>query len=133
MPDQNLTARAEVLTRSVAALTISVQQLADSQAHVKKVMRWTVVGLILDLVLSLAAVALFNRQREANHRLADNTAHIEQVQTRTSDKVLCPLYALFIAFEPRAIDNPGFTPEERQERRQAYAVIHQGYDILGCH
>lgn len=130
--ERSLAARAEVLTRSVQTLSTSVAQLAESQARIKKVMRWTLIGLALDLVFTVVAGVLFNSQRLTNDRVAETNQRIEQVQNRTSNEVLCPLYRLFIAFEPRAVDNPAFSPEEREQRRAAYVVIHQGYDTLGC-
>lgn len=132
MPDPNLAARAEVLAGAVASLTDSVQRLAESQARIRKLAVTTAIGLLVDFILTVAGIVLFVNQRDINNRLVDANARIEAVQSRTSDQVLCPLYKLFIAFEPRAKDNPQFTPQERTERAHAYEVIHQGFATLGC-
>lgn len=139
MTDPNLAARAEALASTIAIqseavqrLSDSVRQLAASQDRIRKVQIATVLGLILDLSLTLVAALLFNNQRAVSDRLTDANRRIEQVQSRTSNEVLCPLYKTFIAFESRAKDSPLFTPEERAQRIRAYEVIHQGYDALGC-
>ncbi|HEX5525179.1 MAG TPA: hypothetical protein VFX53_17170 [Pedococcus sp.] len=125
MPDPNLTARAESLSRSVGNLAESVQALTVSQAHIKRVMTATVVGLILVLVLAVVSVFLIANQRAVNARLSE-------VQDRTSNQVLCPLYETFRTLENRAVTSTQITEEERQQRREAYAVINQGYAALGC-
>lgn len=133
MPEPELAARADLLTEAVTRLSDAVNALASNQERMKRALALTVVGLLLDFILTVAGILLFANQRDINHRLIDANGRLESVQLRTSDQVLCPLYKLFITFEPRAKDNPAFTPEERAERARAYEVIHQGYDTLGCH
>lgn len=139
MPERDLASRADALagtiadqSRRISVLSTSINDLAENQARIKKIVWATVAGLILDFVLTITAAFLLNSQRVTNQRLIEANDRIAAIQIRTSDRVLCPLYKTFIAFESRAKDSPQFTPEERAQRIKAYEVIHQGYDTLGC-
>lgn len=132
MPDPNLSQRAEGLTTAVGELSAAVTELAANQTRMKRVIYWTVSGLLLDLILTVVVSVLFSNQRETSDQIAHANSRIEEVQQRTSDEVLCPLYTVLLAFEPRSTTSPTLTEEERQSRLQAYEVVRRGYTVLGC-
>lgn len=73
------------------------------------------VGVLIYLVLALSA----------------NTTATENVQQRTSDSVLCPLYELFIEaskFPPP----PNYNTEQLKAREQWFVQIREGHALLGC-
>lgn len=65
--------------------------------------------------------------------LSGNTKELDDVQRRTSDKVLCPLYGAFLAAANNPVpDEIKNDPEQMGERAKAFAVIRQGYMELNC-
>lgn len=87
--------------------------------------RVVVVAACVAVILSLGAGAV----------TIVNLNRVDNVATRTSDDVLCPLYDVFLAS-----DTPATRERVRQEqgaealkvRDQAFKVIRQGYNTLGC-
>lgn len=125
--------RADRLAVVVAQLNDSVQGLAvrseRSEADItrsKRAIRWTAVGVVLDIVLTVVAALLFNDQRAASSRL---DAQQQQI-TRVQRDVLCPLYDLFLASynprSPQAKANPA-------KYEASFKTIREGVVVLECH
>lgn len=77
------------------------------------------------IIIAILAVTLVGLSR--------NTKEIDDVQRRTSDQVLCPLYGAFLAAANNPIpDNIKNDPAQLEERAKAFAVIRQGYMVLDC-
>lgn len=132
MPDRNLSQRAEGLTTAVSELSTVVGQLVAGHARMKHIQWWTVVGLLVDLVLTVVVGLVINNQHHVYDQISEANSRIETVQRRTSDEVLCPLYKVLLAFEPRSTTSPTLTDAERQARTEAYDVVRRGYAVLGC-
>lgn len=60
-----------------------------------------------------------------------SSTELEDVQRRTSDQVLCPLYGIFIQ-SAKNPPPPQYTAEQRAQRLEAIRVIEQGARTLGC-
>lgn len=97
----------------------------ESLRRNRNVLRVAIVGLALDLLLTIFGGYLFNEIR-------GNTTDIETVQTRTSVQVLCPLYQVFLNSIKANPHPPGLTPEQQKDRDDATITIQEGYDILQC-
>lgn len=120
MDENNLSARADQLVRAVADLSDSITDLMErTELSAHKIKRSrnfaqaTAVGLVLDVVLTVVIVFVFNRQQAVN-----------------SD-VLCPLYGVFIG----SLDNTrrtSMTPEQQARFDHAVSVVTHGADVLGC-
>lgn len=128
----HLANQAAQLTGAVTDLTTAIDHLARRQAHLRRVVLWTIAGLVVDVVLTVLVTVLYGQQQQASHRIADNTSRVQQVQDRTSNDVLCPLYKLFLDQEPIAVNNPALTPDQRNSLKAQFGVIHRGYDTLDC-
>jgi len=124
--------RADHLAAAVAQLNTSVQGLAQrtgrSEADIgrsKRAIRWTVVGVCLDIVLTIVAALLFNDQRATSARL---DAQQQQI-TRVQREVLCPLYALFLAsYDPQS-------PQAKAAPAKyaaSFKTIREGAAVLEC-
>jgi hypothetical protein len=80
----------------------------------KRWMRVVLASIALDLVLTAA--------------VGWNYYRIEAVQNRTSNEVLCPLYAIFLdSYHPER--QP---PERLAEYERSFDVIRKSHDVLGC-
>lgn len=122
---KDLTAQARVLADRVGALSTAVEQLDRRTNRSEKVVIAVIIGLLLDLVLSVTvAVVLL--------QLRDNDAQIAATQEReqhTRQDALCPLYSLILG---------SYNPESRPEgpARQTYIdqfkVMREAYDALDC-
>lgn len=94
--------------------------------------RWaTVVGIAFTGIVMVLGYALY--------RIDHNASKISDLQVRTSDRVLCPLYGLFIASiedaPPLAADRDGDGTVTRAEQKRydaAVAVILNGHETLEC-
>ncbi len=85
----------------------------------------TIIGLALDLGLTIAFGALF-------HQVSSNEHSIQAVQQRTSTEILCPLYEV-VAQSIKANPTPaGLTPAQAELRAHAATVIIEGLGKLGC-
>jgi hypothetical protein len=108
------------------ALGKAVNGLAVDQAgqlrRTQRILRWTVAGLIFDLLLTLVGGLLYLQ-------VQTNTARIQEVNARVNSQALCPLYEVFLRSY-----NPG-SPSAQQdpaEYDRNFAVIEQGAKALGC-
>lgn len=84
-----------------------------------------VIGLMLDLALTVGFGFLF-RQVDAN------THRVQDVQARTSSEILCPLYQVFALSIKVNPPPPNYTPEQLELRQHAADAIIAGLDKLGC-
>lgn len=81
-------------------------------------------GLLAMIVGVLIALA------SSNHKQANE---LQNVQQRTSDKVLCPLYGAFLAAANNPVpENIKNDPAQLREREEAFRIIRMGYAELGC-
>jgi hypothetical protein len=115
---RRLANEASALASKVSGLALSVDQLDRRTKRSERVLQMTVLGLVLDFILSLlVGFALLS---------ANQALHQEDV---VRSMVLCPLYARFLgnyAPDSRAAG------EDRQTYIDNYHVIQQGYGILNC-
>lgn len=127
MSEGELSRRATELSRVVADLGDSIAELTDRtegaeerQRRSRNVIRLVVVGVLLNIALSVAVFLNFR-----------NGAELSAAQERTSSQVLCPLYQILLgSHDPAARE--AMTPERRARYDEAFAVIQQGARILGC-
>lgn len=87
---------------------------------------------IIFIFTVLVFLLLSYRQEQATDRIEANAAKISDLQTRTSEEVLCPLYVIFL----ESLENPDpgdvDTPAERKQFAAYKVTIQDGYDKLGC-
>lgn len=62
----------------------------------------------------------------------DNTQHINELQSRTSSEVLCPLYGLLINSITANPEPTNLSQQQREFRQQAAQTFKKGYKDLGC-
>ncbi len=120
-----LVEQAAVLADSVDGLNLAVKQLERRTTKNTKIVTLTVLGLLLDLVLSvIVAFTLFNVISTAN-TLQGTIAEQDHIRTR----VLCPLYGLFLgSYRPES--RPA--GQDRQEYEVAFASLRTEYNELSC-
>lgn len=112
------------LTNS-GSLGATVSQLATRAelAERRSKRNWQVlIGIVVMSLIGLATTVV----------LIINTNRINEVQARTSNEVLCPLFALFVSgYDPKKRDALP-TKEQRDQYENAYGVLRRGYASLGC-
>lgn len=122
---KDLTAQAKVLADRVGGLSLAVEHLDRRTIRSEKVVAAVVVGLLLDLVLSVVVAVVLVQLNNSN-------AEITATQLReqhTRQDALCPLYSLILG---------SYRPESRPEGpdRQAYIdqfkVMREAYAALDC-
>lgn len=115
----------ERMARQLADQQEDLRKTQEAQSRQGKVNFWLAASLALDLVLSVVIGLGFVQ-------IDDNADHITEIQDRTSDRVLCPLYGVFLT----SIENPRpdqvDTPEEREAFAAAARTIRDGYSALDC-
>jgi hypothetical protein len=77
--DQDLTGAANELTDSVATLNHSVKELSRYSKRSRRLIYATILGLLLDLVLTVVVGLLFNNQQHVNDKLRHTQALIGDV------------------------------------------------------
>lgn len=137
-----LTAQAERLAGTVADLNARITTSEDTQTNLAKALKHNTSQETFNkamLVVASAFVLYAVIMGFVIYRVDTNANKIADLQTRTSDKVLCPLYSVFVA----SMDNAGplagdsnrdgkVTPAERERYENAVRVIREGYGILEC-
>jgi len=114
------------LQATVGQIAKSVNDLTDRQSKaivkVKKTGYLTAIGLALDLILTVVIFFL----ADANDRTSER---LEEVQARTSEEVLCPLYDLFLTSY-----NPNGPTAKRDPAgyERSMVTIEKGAVALGC-
>jgi hypothetical protein len=118
----NLTETAGELTQAVGTLTAEVQRLSKRAKRNVTLIRWTIAGLIMDVTLTLVVGVLF-------HLVQNNSHHIQNVQTKVGNQVLCPLYQIFLkSYDP----NSTTAKLDPKKYEQQFQVIRNSYKILEC-
>lgn len=121
-PSEVIAAGAEALERSVRDLTAEMK-VQNQRGKANR--RWiyvVVLGLIINAVIIGIMIAVIDG-------VQSNSDRIEQVQTRTSNNVLCPLYALILqSYNPNGptakVDPAGY--------EKTFQIIRTGYTTLEC-
>lgn len=91
-----------------------------------------ICAVMAGIALSVLSLFTVHYVSQTNQAVQDSQRKIQEIQDRTSNQVLCPLYSLLIKFEPRVTTNPAISEADRNSQKDLYVVIHQGYDQLGC-
>jgi hypothetical protein len=122
----------------VTNLVETVVKIQDRQRKAHRARNWIIGGIIVGLVAlaGLSGLAVYN------------AARIGALQDRTSDKVFCPLYKLFIDTQDRNDDghvtekekndaadsnqDGNTTDKERMRYDDQFQVIFDGYELLEC-
>lgn len=105
--------------------------LARTGRKSRKLIIVTMVGLGLDILLSIALVIVGSHVSSTSDQVKDSDAAVHAIQKRTSDEVLCPLYRIFIQAEKNP-PPPNLNAQQRAQRKEQFRTIHQGYNTLGC-
>jgi hypothetical protein len=105
-------------------VTIDELVRAKHRAHMRLFISFVV------MIVLFACLAFY--QEKQTREIDNNAKKIEEVQMRTSDEVLCPLYALLVNILQHPLPGRVDTPEERKANGDALSVILQGYNALDC-
>lgn len=120
----------ETLARALTDITTEVAEpisVLKKRARQMRLIIWTLVWLKL-LTLGTITVLFVTL-----NTVSDNQREIKDIQRRTSDEVLCPLYGAFLAAKDNPVpDNIKNDPKQRKEREDAFRIIDEGADALGC-
>jgi hypothetical protein len=127
-PDPKPVVAADEIDELIRAVNALAKQTAAARLSYRK-LRAMVVGLVVGLVLGVSGVVGLAFVAAHQQR---NSERITEVQQRTSNRVLCPLYKTLLSFETRSTTAPNLTATEKKDRTDAYAVIHDGYAVLEC-
>ncbi len=125
--------RIPVLVSTATRLMDQVEELAQESGHQlvdlakrsrtnRHIAVVAIVGLIVDVFLSLLLIAGYKQLDELTSRL--NTA-----QTTTRQRALCPLYQVFLSSQSDEARKQSPDPESYD---QAFKVIRRGYNALHC-
>lgn len=111
---------------SLATLAESVDQLTGAQAiqlrRTRMALKWTIAGLVVDLLLTFLGGLLYVR-------VEGNTDQLKSVNARVSTQALCPLYELFLrSYNPQG----PVAKQDPAEYERNFAIIEQGARALGC-
>lgn len=127
MNDEALTelaSRASELADEVGKLRIATDSLTRRTLRSEKVIAITVVGLVLDIMLSLAVMWAYHVQAEQSDQLAANQEQARKVR----DDALCPLFSLILG----TYDPTTRPPAARKSYEDAYNQMHTIYTNLAC-
>lgn len=124
-PGKTLAAQARLLADGVKELNDSVSSLTRRTNRSENVLKVALLGLVLDLVLSVAVAITLGSQFATNGRLEEAIAR----EQTTREEVLCPLYGLIVAGYNPASRAAG---EARTLYEQQFAVILTSYPRLNC-
>lgn len=122
-----LTAEAEVLAEAVD----------DLRAALRRSRRFgiaTMVGLVLDVTLTIILATVLNGQSNTNHRIQDSLRQnyiTQQQQSDTRVRILCPLYSVLLS-SASTPPNPPLSPAAQKIRNASVKTIKDGYITLGC-
>jgi hypothetical protein len=81
MSDENPVTQnqADELIRDVRTLTTAYQKLSGYSSRSRRLIYWTIAGLLIDLVLTVVVGLLFNSQHRVNERLHQTQVQIDEV------------------------------------------------------
>lgn len=111
----------ELAERSVANKRMAVRN--------RRLSVWVGMGLLLDLVLSVAFGIGLNQVHKNEQNIGALTDRLNVSQTVTRQKALCPLYQVFLDSESPAGRKAAPDPAKYD---QAFKVIREGYNVLKC-
>lgn len=89
-----------------------------------------VVSFVLDIALTVGLTFLAVRQQDVTARQQQQADEIQQVQTRTSQQVLCPFFRLVLGFQ-RATSAQNY-PLGAATYNDAIHQMQQAYQELQC-
>jgi hypothetical protein len=111
------------VTTTMKELTTTVDHLKITARRNRRMIIALSVSFLLDISLTVFLVLLAQQQTH-------NTSAIQEVQTRTSQQVLCPLYKLLVESDnPRAAAN---YPQGSAVYNEAMTQIRRSYVVLQC-
>lgn len=139
---QQLTARlaaSEEIQATLEDAVTAIGRQARRNTSQGRFNKW-VTGVAIALVALACVLGYLIYLVNANaNGISDSNADVRELQTRTSDRVLCPLYGLFLDLSesapPGAADENGdgvVTEAEQRKQDKAIRVIRDGYQLLGC-
>ena len=124
----DMSKRLNTTERMQKELESQQQALAEQQqaTHTQRGINWILgISLALDIILSIAVGYGYVRSYS-------NAQHIAEIQTRTSDEVLCPLYEVFLQSVNHPAPSQINTPEKKARFEAAAKIVRDGYAALGC-
>lgn len=121
------------IERSVRELTNTTRDLTIIQRDQLVRLRRQVIGIVIlgALIFGLVVFALFSifKLQELERRSKVNFNNIVDIQARTSNEVLCPLYKTFLNFYNPQSTSARENPDVYDE---SFKVIENGARTLGC-
>ena len=111
----------EDMGRNVAEPIVDLKK----RQRTARIVIWSLVWLkiLTTTAIVILVIALGNAKDQQNQ--------IEEIQDRTTNEVLCPLYQLFEQVGKRPAP-PGTTPEQKVQRQKDFANIAAQAEALGC-
>lgn len=104
-----------------------------NRSRVNRRLIWITAGTILVDVALTASMALAGVSIIGNAKRIDAvTRRLDEAQTTNRQRVLCPLYTIFLQQRDQAQRAALKTDEQRREYDHAFAVIQEGYQALKC-
>jgi hypothetical protein len=139
-PEDPLAIRAATLQATVSALTESVDTLIKSTDKLEtrtsrgeRGLRLTIIGLCVDVLLSVIVLGLGGFLYASNSDVKDTQAQLEaqhQQDTVLRHDALCPLYSLLIGFyNPASRDK---FPQGPDAYDRGFTVLRNGASALNC-
>lgn len=123
-----LTASADALAASSKAqdkVLKRIEALAIDTHRNRVALQLGTLGVVIALAVGGFAVVQSMRLNTLYHQ-------VQEVQTRTSTEVLCPLYQLFALSITVNPPSPNYTPEQLKLRQQFAEAMATGLTKLGC-
>lgn len=121
-----LSAIASQLSRDQASLSDKqikhVGALAKYSRKTRKISYALFVSILIDVLLTVALTVI-------GFQVSGNTDDIQRSQTTTRQRVLCPLYTIFIQSQSEKGRKAAPDPKKYDE---AFRVIREGYRTLNC-
>jgi hypothetical protein len=119
-----LQATVTTLAESVGTLTKSLDGLESRTSRGERGLRLTIVGLCVDVLLSVVVLGLGGFLYASNSDVKNTQAQLEaqhQQDTVLRHDALCPLYSLLIGF---------YNPASRDKFPQGPAAYDRGFTVL---
>lgn len=125
---------AEALTGSVTELHDAVHRLNRRTARHKVAITLAIIGVLLDIALSVAVVVVLHSQQAVNDQIRAQQQQLAATQEQaeaTRARVLCPLYQVFLASaDPQR--RAALPEDKRPAYDHAVQVIREGAEVLAC-
>lgn len=111
------------LSEQVVRLSDALLELSRRVRRSRVMILTVIVGFILDIALTVTLTIVAVEQN-------NNTEAIHNIQDRTSQQVLCPLYQIFL--NARSDQARAVYPQGTAAYDKAFNQIQHGYNVLGC-